>query len=144
MVLNRLVAPKSEHAMPDWIRSTAIGNLLGVDFTALVDDPLYRKLDRLHPHRTVIETELVRRERNLFNLDPTLFFYDLTSTYFEGQALSNPKARRGYSRDKRPDCKQVVVGLALGLSSLGSHRDDLAASRSSHVMGNGAGRVIDP
>jgi transposase len=54
------------------------------------------------------------RERSLFNLDPTIFFYDLTGTYFEGQALANPKARRGYSRDKRPDCKQVVVGLAVG------------------------------
>ena len=57
---------------------------------------------------------MAARERSLFNLDPTIFFYDLTSTYFEGQALANPKARRGYSRDKRPDCKQVVVGLAIG------------------------------
>jgi transposase len=61
-----------------------------------------------------IEKALVQRERSLFNLSPTVFFYDLTSTYFEGQALANPKARRGYSRDKRPDCKQVVVGLAIG------------------------------
>jgi transposase len=57
---------------------------------------------------------LVKRERSLFNLQPTVFFYDLTSTYFEGQALANPKAKRGYSRDKRPDCKQVVIGLAIG------------------------------
>ena len=114
MVLNRLVSPKSEHAMPDWIRSTAIGDLLGVDFAELADDPLYRNLDRLHPNRVSIETALAARERSLFNLDPTIFFYDLTSTYFEGQALANPKARRGYSRDKRPDCKQVVVGLAIG------------------------------
>jgi len=114
MTLNRLVSPKSEHAMPDWIRSTAVGDLLGVDFAPLTDDPLYRNLDRLHPNRVSIETALAARERNLFNLDPTIFFYDLTSTYFEGQALANPKARRGYSRDKRPDCKQVVVGLAVG------------------------------
>jgi len=114
MVLNRLVAPKSEHAMPDWIRSTAIGDLLGVNFAELTDAPLYRNLDRLHPNRVAIEKALAVRERSLFNLDPTIFFYDLTSTYFEGQALANPKARRGYSRDKRPDCKQVVVGLAVG------------------------------
>ncbi len=114
MVLNRLVAPKSEHAMPNWIRSTAIGDLLGVDFAELTDAPLYRNLDRLHPNRVAIEKALAVRERSLFNLDPTIFFYDLTSTYFEGQALANPKARRGYSRDKRPDCKQVVVGLAVG------------------------------
>ena len=114
MVLNRLVTPKSEHAMPDWIRATAIGDLLGVDFAELTDSPLYRNLDRLHPNRVVIEKALAARERSLFNLDPTIFFYDLTSTYFEGQALANPKARRGYSRDQRPDCKQVVVGLAVG------------------------------
>ena len=114
MALNRLVSPKSEHAMPNWIRSTAIGDLLGVDFAELTDMPLYRNLDRLHPNRVAIEKALTGRERSLFNLDPTIFFYDLTSTYFEGQALANPKARRGYSRDKRPDCKQVVVGLAVG------------------------------
>ena len=114
MVLNRLVSPKSEHAMPNWIRATAIGDLLGVDFAELTDAPLYRNLDRLHPNRVAIEKALAARERSLFNLDPTIFFYDLTSTYFEGQALANPKARRGYSRDQRPDCKQVVMGLAVG------------------------------
>src|SRR5208283_4921865 len=97
MVLNRLVAPKSEHAMPHWIRATAIGDLLGVDFAELTDSPLYRNLDRLYPNRVAIEKALAARERSLFNLDPTIFFYDLTSTYFEGQALANPKARRGYS-----------------------------------------------
>ena len=114
MVLNRLVSPKSEHAMPHWIRATAVGDLLDVDFAELTDAPLYRNLDRLHPNRVAIERALAARERSLFNLDPTIFFYDLTRTYFEGQALANPKARRGYSRDKRPDCKQVVVGLAVG------------------------------
>jgi transposase len=114
MTLNRLIHPDSEHAMPDWIRSTALGDILGVDFTTLVDDPLYRNLDRLHPNRAAIESDLVEQERRLFQLDPTVYLYDLTSTYFEGQAKRNPKARRGYSRDKRPDCKQVVVGLVIG------------------------------
>ena len=114
MTLNRLIHPDSEHAMPDWIRSTALGDILGVDFTSLVDDPLYRNLDRLHPNRAAIESDLVKRERNLFQLDSTVYLYDLTSTYFEGQAKRNPKARRGYSRGKRPDCKQVVVGLVIG------------------------------
>ena len=114
MTLNRLVHPASEHAMPAWIRSTALEDILGVDFATLCDDPLYRNLDRLDPNRAAIETALVERERSFFNLNPTVFFYDLTSTYFEGQALANPKARRGYSRDKRPDCKQVVVGLVIG------------------------------
>jgi transposase len=114
MTLNRLIHPDSEHAMPRWIRSTALADLLGVDFTALADDPLYRNLDRLHPERAGIESDLAERERRLFQLDPTVYLYDLTSTYFEGQAARNPKAARGYSRDHRPDCKQVVVGLVIG------------------------------
>src|SRR5437879_11219581 len=68
---------------------------------------------KLHPHRAAIEAELVRRERTLFNLDATIYFYDLTSTYFEGLAAKNAKAQRGYSRDHRPDCKQIVVGLVV-------------------------------
>jgi transposase len=113
MTLNRLIHPQSEHAMPNWIRRTALGDILGMDFRSLVEDPLYRNLDRLHPNRVAIEQALVKRERNLFNLDRTVFLYDLTSTYFEGKALANPKAKRGYSRDKRPDCKQVIVGLVI-------------------------------
>ena len=114
MTLNRLIFPLSEHAMPDWMRRTALADILGVDFSALHDDALYRNLDRLHPNRERIETELAEREKTLFHLDDTLYLYDLTSTYFEGQAGSNPQAKRGYSRDKRPDCKQVLVGLVLG------------------------------
>jgi len=114
MTLNRLIFPLSEHAMPDWIRSTAIEDILGVDFKELTEDALYRNLDKLHPSRAAIESALVERERNLFNLQSTVFFYDITSTYFEGEAKDNHKARRGYSRDKRPDCKQVLVGLAIG------------------------------
>ena len=114
MVLNRLVHPGSEHAMPDWIRSTALAELLDCDFESLADDALYRNLDRLHPRRETIEAALAERERTLFNLDQTFILYDLTSTYFEGLANGNPKAQRGYSRDHRPDCKQVVIALALG------------------------------
>lgn len=113
MTLNRLIFPLSEHAMPDWIRRTALADILGVDFSALQDDALYRNLDRLHPNRERIEAELAEREKTLFHLDDTLYLYDLTSTYFEGEAANNPQAQRGYSRDKRPDCKQVLVGLVL-------------------------------
>lgn len=114
MTLNRLIMPLSENAMPGWIRSTAIDDILGVDFEHLSEDALYRNLDRLYPGRSDIESALVENERNLFNLEPTVFFYDITSTYFEGQAKKNRKAKRGYSRDSRPDCKQVLVGLAIG------------------------------
>lgn len=113
MTLNRLIRPLSEHAMPDWIRRTALGDILQEDFSQLEDDSLYRNLDRLHPTRERIEGELAEREKALFNLDDTVYLYDLTSTYFEGQAALNQQAKRGYSRDKRPDCKQVVVGLVL-------------------------------
>ncbi len=113
MTLNRLVFPLAEHAMPDWMRRTALGDILGTDFASLHDDALYRNLDRLHPQREQIERELAEREKTLFNLDDTLYLYDVSSTYFEGQAAVNPQAQRGYSRDKRPDCKQVLVGLVL-------------------------------
>ncbi len=113
MTLNRLVRPASEHAMPAWIRRTALADILGTDVTALSDEALYRNLDRLHPQRARIEQALAARERTLFNLDDTMYLYDLTSTYFEGQCARNPQAKRGYSRDHRPDCKQVVIGLVL-------------------------------
>ncbi|MBO0758290.1 MAG: IS1634 family transposase [Bradyrhizobiaceae bacterium] len=113
MTLNRLIAPASEHAMPAWIRRTALGDILGVSFDALEEDPLYQVLDKLHPHRAAIEAALIERERSLFNLDQTIYLYDLTSTYFEGLCARNPKAKLGHSRDKRSDCKQVVVGLVV-------------------------------
>lgn len=113
MTINRLVAPSSEHAMPGWVRRTALADLLHTDFRALNDEALYRNLDWLHPQRALIEGELTARERDLFQLPESIYLYDLTSTYFEGQALRNPKAKRGHSRDQRPDCKQVVMGLVL-------------------------------
>lgn len=113
MTLNRLVFPLSEHAMPDWVRHTALADIMGQDFNTLSDESLYKNLDRLHPRRVEIESDLAERERTLFNLDNSIYLYDLTSTYFEGQCLANPQAKRGYSRDGRPDCKQVVVGLVL-------------------------------
>ena len=113
MTLNRLIFPLSEHATPDWLRRTAVGDILGTEFSTLTEDALYRNLDTLHPHREQIERELAEREQQLFNLDETIYLYDLTSTYFEGQAVRNRQAKRGYSRDKRPDCKQVLVGLVL-------------------------------
>ena len=77
------------------------------------DDRLYRALDRLLPHKEALEAHLKRRLGVLFALDYELLLYDVTSTYFEGQAERNPLARRGYSRDHRPDCKQVCIGLVV-------------------------------
>lgn len=113
MTINRVLAPCAEHAMPDWIRRTALADILGEDFESLSEDPLYRNLDTLYPKRALIESHLAERERVLFNLDQTILLYDLTSTYFEGQTAKNWKAKKGWSRDKRPDCDQVVVGLVV-------------------------------
>ena len=113
MTLNRLIFPLSELSMPDWICRTALGDILGTDFSELNEDALYRNLDKLYPQREQIESDLAEREKTLFHLEDMVYLYDLTSTYFEGQAETNPQAKRGYSRDKRPDCKQVLVGLVL-------------------------------
>jgi transposase len=129
MVLNRLVAPCSERAMPDWIRRTALGDILGVDFSDLSHQALYRNLDRLYPNRQRIEAALAEREKTLFNLDDSYYLYDLTSTYFEGQCEKNPKAQRGYSRDQRPDCKQVVVGLVLDRDGFPKAHEVFAGNR---------------
>ena len=102
-MLGRLISPASEHATPAWVRRTPLDELMGADFRRLGADPLYRVSDALLRHR----------ERTLFGIGDTVRLYDLTSTYFEGRAAANPKARRGYSRDKRSDCKQVCVGLVL-------------------------------
>lgn len=113
MVLNRLVYPSSERAMVSWGQRTALADLVGPGAEALHESSLYRQLDRLHPQREAIERSLSEREKTLFNLQETLNLYDLTSSYFEGQARRNPAAQRGHSRDSRPDCKQVVLGLVL-------------------------------
>src|SRR5712691_961598 len=78
MTLNRLICPSSEHAMPEWIRRTALGDILKEDFSQLQDDALYRNLDRLHPNREHIERELANKEKTMFNLDDTVYLYDLT------------------------------------------------------------------
>lgn len=129
MALNRLVAPCSEHAMPDWVRRTALGDILGMDLQELTDEALYRNLDRLHPNRGKIEAALAKREKSLFNLDDSYYLYDLTSTYFEGKCESNPQAQRGYSRDQRPDCKQVVVGLVLDREGFPKAHEVFAGNR---------------
>jgi transposase len=111
MTLNRLIAPASEHAMPAWIRRTSLADILGFSFDALEEDPLYGSSTSCI--RTAPPSRLVERERCLFNLDQTIYLYDLTSTYFEGLCAGNPKAKRGHSRDKRSDCKQLVIGLVV-------------------------------
>jgi transposase len=114
LVLARLCEPSSElHIAEDWFRQTALDDLLGVPEPKLNADRLYRALDRLLPHKPALERHLRVRLGELFDLDYELLLYDVTSTYFEGLAAGNPMAQRGYSRDSRPDCKQVCIGLVV-------------------------------
>jgi transposase len=114
LVLARLCEPSSElHIAEDWYRRTALEDLLGVGAGRLDHTRLYRGLDRLLPHKSALEAHLKRRFGELFAIDYDLLLYDVTSTYFEGEAASNPQAKRGYSRDQRPDCKQVCIGLVV-------------------------------
>lgn len=113
-VINRLCQPCSEFALAEhWYASTALEDLLGVPDAAVTKDRLYHTLDQLLNAQDKIETDLKERLGTLFKLDYDLLLYDLTSTYFEGLAEENELAQRGYSRDHRSDCKQVVVALVL-------------------------------
>jgi len=114
LVLARLAEPSSElHIAEDWFRQTALDDLLGIPVEKVNDDRLYRALDRLLPHKAALERHLRERLGNLFGLDYELLLYDVTSTYFEGEAKANRLARRGHSRDSRPECKQVCIGLVV-------------------------------
>jgi len=114
LVAARLCEPSSElHVAEHFFRHTALDDLLGIPADQLNDNRLYRGLDRLLPHKPALETFLKQRFGELFALEYDLLLYDVTSTYFEGQAKANPLAQRGYSRDHRPDCKQVCIGLVV-------------------------------
>ena len=112
-VVGRLIAPRSELGTVGWVGRTALDELMPGSVRSVTKDALYRVSDQLYEHRVAIETELAARQRELFALDETIILYDLSSTYFEGIAARNEKAEHGYSRDHRPDCKQVVIGLVL-------------------------------
>jgi transposase len=114
LVVNRLIDPGSEFRVHrQWFDQSAMDVLLGVDFAVAEKDRLYRCLDRILEHRQELFQHLQQRWKTLFDTQFDVLLYDLTSTYVEGEAELNPKAKRGYSRDGRPDCKQVVVALVI-------------------------------
>lgn len=114
LVIARLCRPSSElHIAEHFYRQTALADILGVPDAKVNDARLYRTLDALLPHKEALEAFLKNRLGELFDLEYDLLLYDVTSTYFEGGAPRNPLAQRGYSRDHRPDCKQVCIGLVV-------------------------------
>ena len=112
LAINRLCAPGSELAIEQrWYPSTALEDLLGIEEGKINDTRLYRCLDRILPHKAKLERHLKQRYGELFGAEFDVLLYDLTSTYVEGAAEKNPMMRRGYSRDHRPDCEQMVIAL---------------------------------
>ena len=133
LVIARLTEPSSElHIAEDWYRTTALEDLLGLPIERVNDDRLYRALDQLLPYKAALEQHLRRRLGELFALEYDLLLYDVTSSYFEGLAQGNALAQRGYSRDHRPDCKQVCIalvvtreGMPLGYQLFAGNRNDV-------------------
>ncbi len=113
-IIGRMTRPGSERATRRWLeQGSGLGELLDVDFEAMAENALYRASDALMKHRSAIEDALFSRVSDLFGLETTVTLYDLTNTYFEGEATGNPKAQRGHSKEKRTDCPLVTLGLVL-------------------------------
>lgn len=114
LVIARLLDPSSElYISEQWYPKTALPDLLGIPAERIDDNRLYRTLDELLPHKEALEIHLKNRMGELFDIEYDLLLYDVTSTFFEGQCLSNALAKRGYSRDQRSDCKQVCIALVV-------------------------------
>jgi Transposase DDE domain len=132
LILARLCDPSSElHIAERFYEASALSDLLGVPANKVNEDRLYRSLDRLLPHKEGLEKHLKNRLGELFDLDCDLLLCDVTSTYFAGEAKRNELAQRGYSRDHRPDCKQVNIalvvsreGMPLGYQLFTGNRND--------------------
>ncbi len=118
-VVNCLLDPGSDFRLHrQWYVDTAMDELLETDFAVAAKDRLYRCLDRVLPHKQELFVWLKQKWADLFHSDFEVLLYDLTSTYFEGEMEQNPKAKRGYSRDKRPDCLQLVIALVVTTDGL--------------------------
>ena len=117
LIVGRLAHPASERETHRWLQQrSGLGELLGVDFETVGAMQLYRASDQLVKHRDAIETHLFARALGLFDLQPTVTLYDLTNTYFEGEASEQPQAKRGHSKERRSDCPLLTLGLMLDAS----------------------------
>jgi len=114
VIAGRMIVPGSERATHFWMQNqTALDELMGVDFSAVSLDRIYKVSDLLIKKQSVIEEHLCRKEGELFALEEKIILYDLTNTFFEGGARSNPKARYGKSKERRNDCPLMTLGLVL-------------------------------
>jgi len=129
IAVNRLVEPRSERGIFHWPPRTALPELLNYVPARLTLNHLYRCLSLVEPHKHAIEQHLADQGRDLFSFTNDLLLYDLTSTYFEGRLERNPKAQRGYSRDHRPDCKQLCIGLVVNRDGFPLGWETLAGNR---------------
>jgi len=117
--LARFCEPSSELAISEsWYEKSVLEDLVGVSMDQVNESRLYRTLDRILPQKDKVCKHLQERYRDLFGTDFEFLIYDVTSTYFEGQAQTNKQAKRGYSRDKRPDCMRVCIGLVVTIEGL--------------------------
>ena len=117
VIVGRMAHPASERETHRWLQQrSGLGELLGVDFETVGAMQLYRASDQLVKHRDAIETHLFDRALGLFDLQPTVTLYDLTNTYFEGEASEQPQAKRGHSKERRSDCPLLTLGLMLDAS----------------------------
>ena len=113
-IIGRMAAPASELATHGWLQATSgLGDLIDYDFEGMGLDSLYQVSDLLWKHKEEIEAHLYQQERDLLGFNETITLYDLTNTFFEGEAKTNPKAKRGRSKEKRNDCPLVTLGLVL-------------------------------
>jgi len=138
LAINRLCAPGSELAVEErWYPKTALDDLLEIEEGKINDTRLYRCLDQILPHKTKLEQHLKQRYGELFGAEFDVLLYDLTSTYVEGAAERNPMMGRGYSRDHRPDCEQMVIalivnseGFPFSYETFDGHRADVTTMES--------------
>lgn len=146
----RLCNPSSElHIAEHWYDKTALDDLIGVSEYKINGDRLYRGLDHILKHKDDISKHLQNRYKDLFGVEFEFLIYDITSIYFEGQCKKNPQAKRGYSRDKRPDCLQVCLGLVVSQEGLplgyeifdGNRKDVTTLNEIIELMENKYGRA---
>ena len=122
VIAARMIAPGSERATHHWLKHvSAVDELMGVDFSQLSLDRVYKVSDWLMRHKDALEEHLRQNEGELFKLEETIILYDLTNTFFEGSGIYNPKARHGKSKEKRSDCPLVTLGLVLDMNGFPKH-----------------------